>query len=249
MSRRSLVAVTAVVCLCQLSAAQAKPRNDRINALIQRGDQHYEACDSKRSTWRAVGYYREALKLDPRSFEALWRLGRAFLRLGELSNHKAGHRKMGKQGFIYASRAIGIDPRRVEGHFWAALCIGEHGKGLGVLSALREGIVTRFRKHLDAASRIDRSYDNGGPDRVYGLYHHSLPWPMKSNKKALRHLRRSLGYAPKYADTHFYLAGVLADDDKDALARRHLRICIQLANRRGKHKRARECKRRLRELR
>jgi tetratricopeptide (TPR) repeat protein len=221
-----------------------------VTKLLERGDQliSRDKGRKKSSTWAAVGFYREVLKLDPDNFDALWRLARAYMLLGEQAKSADGHRRLGWKGYSFARRAIQRHPRRVEGHFWAALCTGEYAKGLGVLSALKQGIVKRFRGYLDAAIRIDRSYDEGGPDRVYALYWHSLPWPLKNNKKALQHFHSSLRYCRTNAHTHMYLADVLADEDRETEAERHYRRCISASTRQGDRVLARRCRRLLREL-
>jgi tetratricopeptide (TPR) repeat protein len=223
----------------------------RADALVARGDKAFVKGDrgrAPRSTWAAIGCYREALKVDPKHFEALWRLARAFMWLGEQSSSSADHRRLGWKGYGYALRAIQVDQRRVEGHFWAALCIGEYAKGLGVISAIRQGIERRFRGYLDASMRIDRSYDEGGPDRIYALYWHSLPWPLRDNKKSLYHFRRSLGYSRTNPFTHLYYGKVLAAESQEAKARRHFQRCIGNSTSQGDRVLARRCRHLLREL-
>lgn len=223
----------------------------RADALVARGDKAFVKGDrgrAPRSTWAAIGYYREALKVDPKHFKALWRLARAFMWLGEQSSSSADHRRLGWTGYGYARRAIQVDRRRVEGHFWAALCIGEYAKGLGIISAIRQGIERRFRGYLDASMRIDRSYDEGGPDRIYALYWHSLPWPLRDNKKSLYHFRRSLGYSRTNPFTHLYYGKVLAAESQEAKARRHFKRCIGSSNSQGDRVLARRCRRLIQEL-
>jgi hypothetical protein len=223
----------------------------RADALVERGDRAFIKGDrgrAPRGTWAAIGYYREALKVDQKHFGALWRLARAFMWLGEQSKSNADHRRLGWKGYGYARRAIQAAPRRVEGHFWAALCIGGYGKGLGIISAIRQGIERRFRGYLDASMRIDRSYDEGGPDRIYALYWHSLPWPLRNNKKSLYHFRRSLGYSRTNPFTHLYYGKVLAAESQEAKARRHFQRCIGSSTSQGDRVLARRCRRLMREL-
>lgn len=223
----------------------------RVSRLITQGDAIYVKNQSPASTWSAIGFYREALKLKPRSHGALWRTARAFARLADHSRSgPEGHGgALGKRGYDYAFLAIQAAPRRVEGYYWAALCVGEWGKGMGMVTALRKGIGGKFLRYLMSALRIDPAYDDGGPYRVLGMYHHSLPWPMKSNSKALRQLRRSLSYSPGYGITHALLAQVLLDEGRRAEARKHLQACVR-ASARGHHPQIirryqRQCKKQL----
>lgn len=182
-----------------------------------------------------MGFYKEALKKDPNHYETLWRLARAFTALATASRDRAVNRDLGWQGYHYGLRAIAQKPGRVEGHFWAALCIGAYGKGLGALSAIRQGIVAKLKKHLNAAMRINRSYQHGGADRVYAIYYHRLPWPMRDNKKSLDHFRKSLTYDRDHTLTHFHMAKVLAAEGHQREAKNHLKVCIQSRDERKSH--------------
>jgi tetratricopeptide (TPR) repeat protein len=225
------------VCLALSSAhvalpARAEQLDARSGALIQRGDQLYSIAHGHAHTlWKAIGFYREALKAHPASFDVLWRLGRAFQDLGERSRDKSFKRQAGQQGLDFALKAIQQEPRRVEGHFWAALCVGVYGDSLGMFSALRQRIQDRFLRHLETALRIDPSYDHGAPDRVYGIYHRSLPWPLRSYPKAIDRFRRSLRYDPNFPLTHMYLGQTLLDTGEPDQGREHLRACVRHSRR------------------
>jgi tetratricopeptide (TPR) repeat protein len=203
----------------------------RLQDLLRRGDEAYQRADSGRQIWQAIGYYREALKLDAESFEAHWRLARAFVWQAEYSRTKEEKRTYGQLGYAHATQALKKKPERVEGHFWGALSIGQYGTGIGVFAALRGGVRGTFLKHLNASLRIDRGYDRGGPDRIFAMYYHSLPWPMKSNKKALEHFQQSLRYAPTCAYTHYYLATILVDEKRQDEAKSSLHRCLELSAR------------------
>lgn len=207
----------------------------RASRLIVRGDGIYARSQTPGATWTAIGFYREALKQDQRSFAALWRTARAFARLAD--HARARQRPggvFGRQGYDYAFRAIQSRPRRVEGHYWAAICVGEYGNDMGILTAVRKGIGGKFLRYLRAALRIDPAYDDGGPYRILAMYHYRMPWPMKSHKKALRFLRRSLIYSPSYGITHAMLAQILADQGRATDARRHIKACLR-ARATGQH--------------
>jgi hypothetical protein len=220
------------LCLCLLflpSPAHADgPSGARISRLNARGDAIYDKQMSAAATRRAIGFYRQALKLNHRSFEALWRTARAFARLADRTRIRTGNGgAAAKQGYDHAFRAVRAHPKRVEGHYWAAICIGEYGLDMSIWAAIRKGIRDKFLRFLRASLRIDPSYDDGGPYRVLGIYHHRLPWPMKSRSKALRFLRKSLTYSPRYGITHAVLAQVLTEEGRSTAARRHVKACLR----------------------
>jgi tetratricopeptide (TPR) repeat protein len=226
---RALLTLTPILALgLPVSTLHAGEKTAEVAELIKKGDAVYAKRFSDKVTWEAIGHYREALKLDPKSFDALWRLGRAFFWLTDNTEEKAKKRDQGDTGYKYAVEAAKLKPNRVEGHFFAALCIGEFSKGIGILTALRQGIEKKFREPLDQALRIQRGYDAGGPDRAYGVFFHSLPWPKRDNDKAVEHLNLALKVDPNVARTHFYLAQVLEATGKKDEARQHLDTCLKI---------------------
>jgi tetratricopeptide (TPR) repeat protein len=201
--------------------------SERVTILLKRGDAFYSQAPTATSSWSAIGFYHQAIKLDLQNFEAFWRLARAHNELSGVIGDKQQRRQIAKQGYDYAIKAIALKPRRVEGHFWAAICIGRYGNDIGVFTAIRQGIREKFLRHLNDAIRLDRSYDGGGPDRIYALYHQSLPWPLRNNKKAIGYFMRSLQYQRQHPVSLYYLAKALRDEDQLDEAKAYLKQCLK----------------------
>ena len=207
----------------------APPRGlaqDKAAELIKKGDAAYRKAYGDKQTWSAIYFYKEALKLNPRSFEAQWRLSRAYFWLADNTENKGKDKDLGWQGYAAGLQAIRLDPKRVEGHYWAGLGIGEYSKGLGIITALRKGIEGKFKGHLNRAMAIKRCYDHGGADRAYGNFFHLVPWPKRDRPRALKHFRWSLKCRKDVPRTHYYMAVVLAADDKKAEAIKQLEKCL-----------------------
>jgi len=204
-------------------------RADAAGDLIRRGDQAYARRFADKATWEAVDFYRQALKLQPQSFDAHWRLARAFFWLADGTDDKERDKSLGGQGYEHAQRAVQLRPARVEGHFYSAMCLGEHAKSMSVVKALRSSARGKILGALDAVLRIDRGFDGGGADRAYGMYYHRLPWPMRSVDKALTHLNRATTYDAGRPRTRFYLAQVLLAEKRRDEARRQIVFCLQTA--------------------
>ncbi len=200
-----------------------------LQRLLRRGDARLAGWfGDRRASWRAIWYYRRADRRFPGRYGVLWRLARAHASLAQAQADQRIKSRVGQRGYGYALRAIRRQPDRVEGHFWAALCIGAYGEGIGIFTALRQGVRGKFVGHLERALRIDAAYDHGGPDRVFAMYHHALPWPLRSGRKSLSHFRRSLRHAPRHALTRYYLAEVLRAEDRPQDARRQLVQCVAI---------------------
>jgi tetratricopeptide (TPR) repeat protein len=204
-------------------------RADAAADLVRRGDQLYARRFSERVTWEAIGFYRQALARQPDSYEAHWKLARAFFWLADNTDDKERDRTLGGEGYRYAQRAVQLRPAGVEGHFYSAMCLGEHAKSMSVVKALRSSARSKILGALDAVLRIDRRFEGCGADRAYGMYYHRLPWPLRDVKKALEHLGRAVACDGGRARTRFYLAQVLLAEKRRDEARRQIQLCLEAA--------------------
>lgn len=209
-------------------ADDAPQAERRVEALLSRGDALFLSKDDDRSTWTVIGLGREALKIAPRSFQAHYRVARAYARLADKARDRGdGENDHGRKGHYHAIQAIAAEPNRVEGHYWAAICIGEDGKQMGIMNAIAKGIRARFLGHLRAASRLDPHYEDGGASRMLAMYHHSLPVPFKDNAQGLREIRRAERQSPGHSRTLFCWAQILWDEGLHDEARGKARACIK----------------------
>ena len=215
------------------AAAQEGDTAAKVAALIKQADELYVKRSSDKITNQIIGLLKQALDLNNKSFEANWRMARAYFWLCDNTEDGATDKKLGWKGLYFARAAIQLDAKRVEGHYFAALCIGEYSKGLGIITALRKGIEKKFRGYLDRAMKIKRNYEGGGADRAYGNFWHVLPWPKKDNDKSLKHFKRSLTYNKDLPRTHFYIARVYLDEDDKAAAKRHIAKCLSVNPNKG----------------
>ena len=217
-----MVALLVVAAASSTSLAQ-----DKVAELLKKGDAAYRKAYSNKQTWAAMYYYKEAVKLNPKSYEAQWRVARTFFWLTDNTDNKGKDKDLGWQGYAAALQAIRLNSKGVEGHYFAALCIGEYSKGLGIVTALRKGIESKFKNHLNMSMKIKRCYDYGGADRAYGNLFHLLPWPKRDRKKAMKHYRWSLKCRKAVPRTHYYMARVLAADDKNDEAKKEIENCLK----------------------
>ena len=199
---------------------------DKVAELLKKGDAAYRKAYSDKQTWAAMYFYKEAAKLNPKSFEAQWRVARAFFWLTDNTDNRGNDKDLGWQGYTAALQAIRLNPKRVEGHYWGGLCIGEYSKGLGILTALRKGIEGKFKSHLNKSMAIKRCYDYGGADRAYGNLFHLLPWPKRDRARAMKHYRWSLKCRKGVPRTHYYMARALAAEGKKDEAKKAIEKCL-----------------------
>ena len=158
------------------------------------------------------------------SFEAAWKLARAYYWLGTQGPERERRAAL-ERGVNAGEQAAALQPNRPEGHFWLAANMG----GLAESFGLRQGI--RYRGRIrDAQLKVramDPSWQQGSADRALGWWYYKVPGLFGgSRKKAEEHLRQALAYNPQSTATLYFLAEVVRADGRRDEARALLRQVI-----------------------
>ncbi|MCI0571356.1 MAG: tetratricopeptide repeat protein [Myxococcaceae bacterium] len=149
---------------------------------------------------------RDELRAQPDSFEHVWRLSRVLYWQADAMPDKAEKKRLGYEGWQYGDRAARLNPKRAEGHYYAAICIGVYGDGAGLFAALAEGLEGKFLERIDRAIGLDAWLDRGGPLVARGRYHFSMPWPKRDNRRARELYEYVLARHPGNVRARYYLA-------------------------------------------
>ena len=163
-----------------------------IPAAAQSADALYTDRANLASATAASSLWSEAVKRDPRDFEATWKLARVSYWLGGHAPEK--DRRGSLESGMQASRAaIALEPQGPEGHFWLAANMGTLAESFGLRNGLRyRGPV---KDELETVLKLDPGFMNGSADRVLGRWYFRVPRLFGgSNKRAEEHLRASLKY-------------------------------------------------------
>ena len=107
----------------------------------------------------------------------------------------------------------------MEGHYYACICLGEYGKGIGIASAIFKGLGGKYEKLGNRAIAIDASYERGGPLRAMGRYYQKLPSLVRKLDKAEQFFRKSERAAPCMTRTRFYLVELYMEQEQWGQAR------------------------------
>jgi tetratricopeptide (TPR) repeat protein len=168
----------------------------------------------------AAAIWAGRLEKNPRDFESAWKLARARYWLG--GHAPETERKALLEAGIAAGRAAAaLEPKRPEGHFWAAANMGALAESFG----LRQGLKYRgdIRRELETVLSIDPGFQQGSADRALGRWYYKVPGLFGgSNEKSEAHLRKSLTHNPDSTASHYFLAETLADEGKKEDARAEL---------------------------
>lgn len=177
---------------------------------------HRDEGEFARKNEEAIG---AALNAAPEEYEILWRAARWYFWAADGEDGKA-KQKLGKRGWELGDQAAAREPKRAEGHYYAAIAVGSYSQGVGIFNALLGGMEGKFLDRLNKALELNPGIDNQGPAISMGRYHYELPWPKYNGKKSIEWLNKALAKQPKSARAHLYLAETLLKEDqpKEALA-------------------------------
>jgi hypothetical protein len=163
----------------------------------------------------------------PDDFEVLWRLARYFVWVSDDGRLPAKERsRLGRRAWEYGERAAAAAPSRVEGHLYTALGIGNYALGIGVLSALRQGIEGKFKASLSRAEEIDPGYLDATIPTAWGRFWYELPWPKYSARRSEESLRRALRLNAANLRARVYLAELYLKEGRVEPARELLREAV-----------------------
>jgi cytochrome c-type biogenesis protein CcmH/NrfG len=134
---------------------------------------------------------------------------------------------MGQEGMLYAKKALELNPNSLEGHYYYAFSLSQYSIGVGSLITIAKGIDRKFEKHMNAAYKINRYYDNAGPLRGLGRYFYYLPWPKKDLERSIQYLKEAVAYTPNNIRTNVYLAESHLEQGEKQLARTYLKKALE----------------------
>lgn len=167
----------------------------------------------------AIPLYEKAVAEAGDSYEALWKCARAHRDYGNKLKQKAEGEwedlcaKHGKTGMQFAEKAIALAPEKVEAHYYYGLSVGIYSDGVSILTALSEGLKNKTQDSFEAAYKIDKSYNRGGPMLSLGRFWTVLPWPMSDEDQALAYFRefQAAGFLDDSVEGKVYMSEVLID--------------------------------------
>lgn len=164
---------------------------------------------------------QDQLKTDPKSFDANWRLAALFNWQANTPGIDGDHKaQAGKQAWEAGDKAIAAKPGDVHAQYQAGAGIGNYSEGVGILTALSQGLEGKFRDRLLAAQKIDKDYLDGMPQIVWGRYFYKLPWPKRDVDESVKVLSEAMESHPNNMRARLYLADSLWDNGKKDEARR-----------------------------
>ncbi|HXY29244.1 MAG TPA: hypothetical protein VEI06_00920 [Gemmatimonadaceae bacterium] len=140
-----------------------------VRAGAQSAADHITVGDTLHAQFKdedALEQYREAVKVDSNSYEALWRISRDAVDLGEFQPDKTKQRALYDEGLAAAQHALRLKPQVADSHFWVARALGRVALSLGKKDRVR--YAKDVRAHALEALAIDSL--NSGALHVMGVW-------------------------------------------------------------------------------
>jgi hypothetical protein len=190
---------------------------------LARIDELHKRRDDRAALAEEQALVQATLARVPKDFDVLWRAARYYFWISDDPGlAKEERSRLGKDGWDLAERAIAVNPNRVEGYYWAAVCMGNYALGLGVVKALSQGMEGKFRDRLGRAEKLDVSYQYGAIEVAWGRFFEKLPWPKRDREAAEQHLRHAIGLNGSNLRARVFLASVFLEQDRAAEAKKLL---------------------------
>lgn len=128
-----------------LFTVQSAVFSQDIEILISQGDQAYDSFDNK----SALDYYSKAISQDPTNYEALWKLSRAYVDVGETLTDPEQRKVYYKKAEKYAKKATEVNPQGAKGFLYLSVAIGR--------VALDAGKKEQVQLSKDVKAAVDKS--------------------------------------------------------------------------------------------
>jgi len=221
MKAKISVLALGIICFAVLASGQSA------SELLQQADVLYEDMKDMASAQEALALYRKALLAADDKYEAYWKISRIMYFIGEHMEEKKDRKNTFAQAVYHAEKAVALQPEKPDGYYWRGVNNGKYGETRGVLKSL--SLVKPIKNDMNKVIELDRSYEDGGPDRVLGRVYFKLPgFAGGSKDKSREHLEMSKEYGPQDALTRVYLAETLLTQDEVDSARAELEFVINL---------------------
>ena len=190
------------------TSPSSQPVNVQVGP-IERADVLFAARDGGDNLKQAASMMEQLTTREPSNFEAWWRLARLKYYLADREQDSSRKSKLLQGGIDAARKAVALDGKRVEGHFWFAANEGEYADMKGALQSLN--LVKTIRKEFEAALAINPAYENGAIYSALGQIDLNLPRLLGGNeRRGIERLEEGLKVGPNNAELTVTLAEVYA---------------------------------------
>jgi len=208
---------------------------------LKKGDEYYGQLKDK----EALEEYLAAVKLDPKNYEALWKLSRSYVDVGDLvspkeKDYEEQQKTLYKNAQTYARKAVAANPNDTWGHFYLSAALGKYALMLGKKDQINmsKEIKTAIDKAIELDPNNDLAYhalgrwqrrmaEIGGVKRVMGsIFYSSIP--KGSFEESEKALKKAVELKPDYINHRLELGRTYVSLKKYDLAAQEFQKCLDL---------------------
>jgi len=172
--------------------------------LVVQADELLLSLADMKTAKDILAKYETAAETIENKYDVNWKMSRIFYHIGIHTADKKEQQEIFTNAIALAEKAIALEPEKPDGHYWLAVNNGKFGESKGVMKSL--GLVKPIKESLNKVIKLDRSYEEGGADRVLGRVFFKVPGIAGGDKdESLRRLLKSIEYGPNDPVTLLYL--------------------------------------------
>jgi tetratricopeptide (TPR) repeat protein len=206
-------------------------------SFIKKGDDAFSAFNNV----KALENYQQAVKLNPDSYEANWKLSRAYVDVGETFEDEDKRADYYKESEKYARLAIEKNAEGSDGHLYLSIALGRVALDAGAKQRIK--MSKEIKKEADLA--IKYNPDNDLAYHVLGRWNRkiaNLSFIEKgfadlflggvpegaTNEAAVSNFKKAIELNPSYINHYLELGITYEMMDKDDLAIESFKKCLEL---------------------
>ncbi|MFY9555491.1 MAG: TRAP transporter TatT component family protein [Blastocatellia bacterium] len=212
--------MTKLILISMLIVSASVALQAQVNPIAQ-SDALFTSRDEGENLKQAASLIEPVAAREPTNYEVWWRLARIRYYLGDREKDQARKTRLFLAGVDAARKAVALDEKRVEGHFWFGANQGEYADLKGALQSL--GLVKTIRREFLAALAINPAYENGAIYSALGQIDLNLPRLLGGNeRRGIERLEEGLKVGPDNAELKVTLAEVYQKKGRKDEARKLL---------------------------
>ena len=194
---------------------------------IHRADKLFNGRDNIENLKQAVSLVEDLRVHNPSNYEVLWRLAKYKYYVADRQKDQANRTNLLEAGIEAAKKAVQLNDKRPEGHFWLGANYGEYADSKGAFTSL--GLIKAIRKEFETVLKIDATYENGAAYLALGEMDLSLPGLLGgSERRGFEMLENGLRVGPNNSELKLALAGRYAKNGNKDEARKLLESVLRV---------------------
>lgn len=224
--RATVVGIIVALAAVRPGPVAVRAVDESVDELVKRMDAMWDRRDTPGVCADIISLGTLALAVDPHSYEAEWRVARAYFWVAFTQPSRVSKKALAAKGIQWAERARVEQPDRVEGHYFYAVAVGEYASTIGIMQAVVDGVAGKVENAAKRAYTIDRDYWHGAPGTVLGRYYFLLPWPKRDLDKSREYLEEVVARHPRALIARDYLADTYYERGEREKAREQLEFVL-----------------------